>query len=79
VGAFYAFPNVSSCYGKNFNGKPVSSSLDLSSYLLEQAGVALVPGVAFGDDRYIRLSYATSMENIKKGLDRIEDALSKLE
>jgi len=79
VGAFYAFPNVSSCYGKNFNGRPVSSSLDLSSYLLEQAGVALVPGVAFGDDRYIRLSYATSMENIKKGLDRIEDALSKLE
>jgi len=79
VGAFYAFPNVSSCYGKNFNGRPVSSSLDLSSYLLEQAGVALVPGVAFGDDRYIRLSYATSMENIKKGLDRIEGALSKLE
>jgi aspartate aminotransferase len=79
IGAFYAFPNVASCYGKKFNGKPINSSLDLSAYLLEQAGVALVPGVAFGDDRYIRLSYATSMENIKKGLDRIEDALSKLE
>jgi aspartate aminotransferase len=79
VGAFYAFPKVSSCYGKKFNGKPVNSSLDLSTYLLERAGVALVPGMAFGDDRYIRLSYANSMENIKKGLDRIEDALSKLE
>ncbi len=79
IGAFYAFPNVASCYGKKFNGKPINSSLDLSAYLLEQAGVALVPGVAFGDDRYIRLSYATSMENIKKGLDRIEDALSKLD
>jgi aspartate aminotransferase len=79
IGAFYAFPDVSSCYGKKLNGKPINSSLDLSAYLLEHAGVALVPGVAFGDDRYIRLSYATSMENIKKGLDRIEDALSKLE
>ncbi|MBI5056005.1 MAG: pyridoxal phosphate-dependent aminotransferase [Nitrospirae bacterium] len=78
VGAFYAFPNVSSCYGKKFNGKPVNSSLDLSAYLLEQAKAALVPGMAFGDDRYIRLSYATSMENIKKGLDRIEEALSRL-
>lgn len=79
IGAFYAFPNVASCYGKNLNGKPINSSLDLSAYLLEQAGVALVPGMAFGDDRYIRLSYATSMENIKKGLDRIEEALSKLD
>lgn len=79
IGAFYTFPNVASCYGKKLNGMPINSSLDLSAYLLEQAGVALVPGVAFGDDRYIRLSYATSMENIKKGLDRIEDALSKLE
>jgi len=79
IGAFYAFPNVASCYGKKLNGKPINSSLDLSAYLLEQAGVALVPGVAFGDDRYIRLSYATSMENIKKGLDRIEEALSKLD
>ncbi|RJQ55897.1 MAG: pyridoxal phosphate-dependent aminotransferase [Nitrospiraceae bacterium] len=78
VGAFYAFPDVSSCYGKSFNGAAINSSLDLSAYLLEQAKTALVPGMAFGDDRYIRLSYATSMENIKKGLDRIEEALAKL-
>ncbi|MBI4681758.1 MAG: pyridoxal phosphate-dependent aminotransferase [Nitrospirae bacterium] len=78
VGAFYAFPNVSSYFGKKINGTPVNNSLELSTYLLEQGKVALVPGSAFGDDKYIRLSYATSMENVKKGLDRIEEALGKL-
>ncbi|MEW6602491.1 MAG: pyridoxal phosphate-dependent aminotransferase [Nitrospirota bacterium] len=78
VGAFYAFPNVSSYYGKKFNGTPLNNSLELSTYLLEHGKVALVPGSAFGDDKYIRLSYATSMENIKKGLDRIEEALGSL-
>jgi aspartate aminotransferase len=78
IGAFYAFPNVSPYFGKKFNDMLINNSLDLSTYLLEQAKVALVPGSAFGDDKYIRLSYATSMENIKKGLDRIEDALRKL-
>ena len=78
VGAFYAFPNVSFYYGRSFNNKVISSSFDLSSYLIDEAKVAVVPGGAFGDDRYIRLSYATSMENIEKGLDRIEAALSNL-
>ncbi|HBH60435.1 MAG TPA: aspartate aminotransferase [Nitrospiraceae bacterium] len=78
VGAFYAFPNVSSYFGKKFNGTPVNDSLELSTYLLEQGKVALVPGSAFGDDKYIRLSYATSMENVKKGLDRIEEGLGNL-
>jgi aspartate aminotransferase len=78
VGAFYAFPNVSSYFGKKFNGTPVNDSLELSTYLLEQGKVALVPGSAFGDDKYIRLSYATSMDNVKKGLDRIEEALGNL-
>ena len=79
VGAFYAFPNVSAHFGKKFNGTPINDSLELSTYFLEQAKVALVPGSAFGDDRHIRLSYATSMDNIKKGLDRIEEALGRLE
>jgi aspartate aminotransferase len=79
VGAFYAFPNVSSHFGKKFNDNPINNSLDLSTYFLEQAKVAMVPGSAFGDDKYIRLSYATSMDNIKKGIDRIEEALGKLE
>ncbi len=78
IGAFYAFPNVSAFYGKMFNNKTVSSSFDLSSYLLDEAKVAAVPGGAFGDDSFIRLSYATSMENIKKGLDNIEKALLDL-
>jgi aspartate aminotransferase len=78
VGAFYAFPNVSSYYGKNFSAKSINSSFDLSSYLLDEAKVAVVPGGAFGDDRYIRLSYATSISNIQKGLDRIENALLNL-
>lgn len=77
LGAFYAFPNISSCLGRKYNGKLISNSLELSTYLLEEAKVAVVPGSAFGDDRYIRLSYATSMDNIKKGLDRIEESLAK--
>jgi aspartate aminotransferase len=78
VGAFYAFPNVSKLYGKAINGKMMRNSSDLATYLLEEAKVALVSGDAFGADPYIRLSYATSMENIQKGLDRIEKAASAL-
>ncbi len=79
VGAFYTFPNMSAHYGKKFKDTAINSSLDLSAYLLDEANVAAVPGVAFGDDRYIRLSYAISMENIGKGLDRIEEALKQLQ
>src|SRR4030043_53152 len=69
TGAFYAFPNASKFYGKSINGRKISSSSDLALYLLEKANVALVHGEAFGDDAYIRLSYATSIEEIKKGVD----------
>ena len=78
VGAFYAFPNVSAHFGKRAGNTAINNSLDLSTYLLEKAKVATVPGSAFGDDRFIRLSYATSMENIKKGLDRIVEAIGNL-
>jgi len=77
TGAFYAFPNISGLFGKAA-GKPVFSSSDLSMFLLEYANVALVPGDAFGDDNYIRLSYATSVENLKKGVERIRNAVEKL-
>jgi aspartate aminotransferase len=78
-GAFYVFPNFSACYGKSTPaGKKIESSSDFAAYLLEDAKVALVPGVAFGDDRYARLSYAISMENITKGMDRIEEAIKNL-
>ncbi len=79
TGAFYAFPNVSGLYGKKTpKGKVINSSMDLAIYLLEEANVALVHGGAFGSDAHIRLSYALSIENIKKGLDRIEEAISRL-
>jgi len=78
VGAFYAFPNVAKLFNKAANGKTIKNSSDLASYLLDDANVALVSGDAFGADAYIRLSYATSMESIQKGLDRIEKAVAAL-
>ncbi len=78
VGAFYAFPRVSSFYGKSAKGKCIQNSADLAAYFLDDAQVALVSGDAFGADAYIRLSYATSMENIQKGINRIEKALNAL-
>ncbi|KAF0219850.1 MAG: aspartate [Geobacteraceae bacterium] len=78
TGAFYVFPNFSGVYGKSFNGKTITNSTEFAAYLLEEAKVALVPGVAFGADKYARLSYAISMENIKKGMDRIEEAIKNL-
>lgn len=79
TGAFYVFPNFSGVYGKSFNGRKITNSTEFAAYLLEEAKVALVPGVAFGADRYARLSYASSMENIRKGLDRIEEAILNLQ
>ncbi len=79
TGAFYVFPNFSTVYGKKTPaGKLLENSGDFAAYLLEDANVALVPGVAFGADKYARLSYAISMENIKKGMDRIEAAIRNL-
>jgi aspartate aminotransferase len=78
-GAFYAFPNVSKLYGRRTpSGQTINSSMDFALYLLEHANVALVHGGAFGSDAHIRISYATSMDNIKKGLERIREALSRL-
>lgn len=78
TGAFYAFPDISKLYGKKAGSRAINSSLDFALYLLEDAKVALVHGDAFGDDNYIRISYATSMENISKGLERIKEAISGL-
>ncbi|MEK6539472.1 MAG: aminotransferase class I/II-fold pyridoxal phosphate-dependent enzyme, partial [Deltaproteobacteria bacterium] len=78
-GTFYAFPNISRLLQKRFNGKAINSSGDFAEFLLEEAEVAVVPGEAFGGEGHIRLSYATSMENIKEGLKRIENAVRKLE
>jgi aspartate aminotransferase len=77
-GAFYVFPNVSAFFGKGYDRGTIKNSVDFTQFLLEEAKVAVVPGVEFGADNYVRISYATSMENIKKGMDRIEKAVSIL-
>jgi aspartate aminotransferase len=78
VGAFYVFPNFSSYYGKSCEGKRISNSTALADFFLDVARVAVVPGIEFGADPFERLSYATSLEDIREGLDRIEEAISKL-
>ena len=78
AGAFYVFPNFSSYYGKSYQGKKIENSTALADYFLDVAKVAVVPGAEFGADPFERLSYATSMEDIKEGLNRIEEALKKL-
>jgi aspartate aminotransferase len=78
VGAFYVFPNFSSYYGKSYQSKKIENSTALADYFLDVAKVAVVPGAEFGADPFERLSYATSMEDIKEGLNRIEEALKKL-
>ena len=77
-GAFYVFPNVSALYGRSYEGKKISNSTEFIEYLLDGANVATVPGVAFGSDDHIRLSYATSLKNIEEGVRRIKDAVAKL-
>jgi aspartate aminotransferase len=78
-GAFYVFPNFSGLYGRKFQGKAIEGSNDFADYLLDEAKVAIVSGIAFGADDYARLSYAIAMENIEKGLNRIEAAIADLE
>lgn len=78
-GAFYAFPNTSGVYGLKFNGKSINNSFALTEFLLDEARVAVVPGDAFGAPNYIRLSYATSLANIEKGLERIKKVIAMLE
>lgn len=78
-GAFYVFPNFSGLYDRSFKGKKIENSTGFADYLLSEAKVAIVPGIAFGADGFARLSYATGMENIEKGLDRIEAAIGNLQ
>ena len=78
AGAFYVFPNFSSYYAKSYQGKKIENSTRLADFFLDVARVALVPGVEFGADPFERLSYATSMEDIREGMNRIEEALKKL-
>ncbi|MBE3588948.1 MAG: pyridoxal phosphate-dependent aminotransferase [Thermoanaerobacteraceae bacterium] len=77
-GAFYLFPSIDGYIGRRYKDHTIKGAADLAGILLDEVKVAVVPGVAFGDDRCIRLSYATSMENIREGLDRIEQVLKEI-
>jgi aspartate aminotransferase len=77
-GAFYLFPEVSFYFGKQINGNIIKDAKDLCMYLLNSGHVALTPGGAFGAPNYLRLSYATSEENIREAVARIKNALAQL-
>jgi aspartate aminotransferase len=77
-GAFYVYPEVSALFGKSYNGFTINNATDLSMFLLDVAYVALVPGAAFGDDKYIRFSYATSKDKLIEALKRMKEAIEKL-
>lgn len=77
-GAFYIYPQVDALFGKSKGNFTIQHASDLCHYLLEHAHVAVVPGAAFGDDRYLRFSYATSEDNLKKALNRVRDAIAEL-
>lgn len=78
-GAFYVMVNISKIFGKKIDNVQIKDSLNFSQMLLDKEKVAVIPGIGFGLDSYIRLSYATSKENIKNGLDRIERFVRELE
>lgn len=78
-GAFYVYPEVSAYLGKSFQGKTIENASDLSLHLLEQSHLAVVPGAAFGEDRYIRISYATSEEKLTEAMKRLKEGLARLQ
>ncbi|HET6249121.1 MAG TPA: pyridoxal phosphate-dependent aminotransferase [Tepidisphaeraceae bacterium] len=77
-GAFYCFPNISAYFGKTAAGVPINDAVGFAAALLEQAHVAVVPGNDSGFETHVRLSFATSMQQIDKGIDRIGEFLGKL-
>jgi aspartate aminotransferase len=77
-GAFYAFPNVSALFGVESNGRRIADGDGLANFLLEEAKVSTVGGNDFGAPEHIRLSYATSRENLNKAFERIDAAVRKL-
>ena len=78
-GAFYMMLNISGIIGKSVNGRTIKGSDDFAETLLESKLVAVVPARAFGDDHFVRLSYATSREKIMMGISRISDFVKELE
>jgi len=77
-GAFYLLPDISGLLGRTYKGKTIETSMDLASFLLEKANIAVVPGDAFNAKDKLRFSYANSMDNLAEGLNRIEAAIALL-
>ena len=77
-GAFYLFPDFSSFFGKSYKETKIEGSMDLAMYLIAEAQVATVPGSVFGAEGFMRIAYATSLENLKEGISRIKEAVGKL-
>jgi aspartate aminotransferase len=77
-GAFYVFPNVGAYLGKEYKGERIADTSQLTSYLLDEARVAVVPGVEFGAEGFLRLSYPIAPEVITEGIARIKEALARL-
>ena len=77
-GAFYIFPDISSFFGMPYMGKIIKNSIDFANYLLDEAKVVVVPGSGFGADRFIRISYSTSIKKIQQSLIQLKTALAKL-
>jgi aspartate aminotransferase len=78
AGAFYVFPRVSAYYGRRYNGVEIRNSNDFCEFLLKEEKLAIVPGDAFGMDECVRISYAASMEELMKGVERFRRAIEKL-
>ncbi|MEG1870533.1 MAG: aminotransferase class I/II-fold pyridoxal phosphate-dependent enzyme, partial [Peptostreptococcaceae bacterium] len=75
----YIMVNIEKIFGKKYNNEIIGSALEFARLLLENENVAVIPGEAFGLDKYIRLSYATSMEAIEKGIKRLKNFIDKIE
>lgn len=78
TGAFYFFPDVSAFFGKRDGDREIKDSADLCAYLLDEAQIALVPGSAFGSPNCLRISYATSLDQLEKAMNQMQSALAKL-
>jgi aspartate aminotransferase len=78
-GAFYCYPDVSGVFGHKVKGKLVTDDSVLASILLDEGRIAAVPGIAFGTKGYLRFSYATSMEIIEEGMNRLADVMKTME
>lgn len=78
AGSFYLFPNIQEILGKKYKGSEILSSVDLATFLLEEGGVTTIPGVAFGAEGYLRISYAAPEDVLAKGLEKIDQAIRLL-